>query len=110
MLLLMQSGDERDQTPQSVTKNDTPSNTARTDGQKIQNGVFVTMALTMSWQLALVVIVPIVGGHVLDTHYHTDPWLTVGGFVVAVIGVLGVLSKSVADANRRFGNQSGGGA
>lgn len=59
-------------------------------------------ALSLAWQLALVVIVPIVGGYMLDQHYHKAPLLTLGGLLVAVIGVFGVLGK-LASENRRGG-------
>ena len=61
----------------------------------------MTMALQMSWQLALVVIVPIVGGYMLDGHYHTTPWLLVVGVLVAAAGVFGVLQRVMSEANRR---------
>lgn len=65
------------------------------------NAIFVTMALQMSWQLALVVIVPIVGGYMLDSHYHTFPWLLIIGILVAAVGVFGVLQRILSEANRR---------
>lgn len=58
------------------------------------------MALGMSWQLALVVIVPIVGGYLLDMHYHRSPWLTLAGLAVAAIGVFGVLTRVLAEAGK----------
>lgn len=61
------------------------------------------MALTMSWQLALVVLVPIIGGHMLDEHYGKDPLLTLFGLAVAAIGVFGVLARTVNEAKHRDG-------
>ena len=66
-----------------------------------QQNMFIAMTLGMSWQLALVVIVPIVGGHYLDDHYRMTPWLTLAGLVVATIGVFGVMTRTVSEANRR---------
>lgn len=43
-------------------------------------------AADMSWQLALVVLVPIVGGHELDKHFNLSPTLTIVGFILAMIG------------------------
>src|SRR5690242_17976364 len=60
--------------------------------------VFVSMAVSMSWQLALVVLVPIIGGHVLDEHYHKMPLLTLCGLAVAAIGVFGVLYRTVSES------------
>ena len=75
----------------------------RFDEVMYQRNLFMTMLLDMTWQLALVVIVPIVGGYVLDQHYHKTPILTIGGFVVAGIGVFGVLSRIVMQAGDRSG-------
>jgi F0F1-type ATP synthase assembly protein I len=48
--------------------------------------IFMGAALSMSWQLAIVVLLPIIGGHMLDTHLHSLPLYTILGFVVAVLG------------------------
>lgn len=63
--------------------------------------IFMQMAIQMSWQLALVVVVPIVGGYMLDGHYHTAPWLLVAGLIVAAAGVFGVLKRVLSEADRR---------
>lgn len=78
----------------------TTSKTAKTQAAEL-NALFMTMALQMSWQLALVVIVPLVGGYMLDGHYHTAPWLLIAGVLVAVVGVFGVLQRVLSEANRR---------
>lgn len=66
-----------------------------------QRNLFLSMALNMSWQLAIVVIVPIVGGYKLDQHFRTSPWWTLAGVVVTIAGVAGVLVRVAAEANRR---------
>ena len=43
--------------------------------------------LSMSWQLALVVLIPIIGGFELDKKIHTTPLLTIVGFVLAMAGM-----------------------
>jgi F0F1-type ATP synthase assembly protein I len=68
--------------------------------------VFMNMAVEMSWQLALVVIVPIVGGHMLDVRYGTTPWLTFGGLALAITGAFGVLRRVLSEANRRSNDVS----
>jgi len=73
------------------------------DEAMYQRNLFMSMALDMTWQLALVVIVPIVGGYVLDQHYHKTPWLTAAGFAVAAVGVFGVLSRILAQSEQRSG-------
>ena len=47
---------------------------------------FLAATLTMSWQLAIVVLVPIIGGFELDRKTHTAPLLTIVGFILAMIG------------------------
>jgi len=73
------------------------------DQTMYQRNLFMSLGLDMTWQLALVVIVPIVGGFALDKRYHTTPWLLLGGFVIAAVGVFGVLSRVVSEANQRSG-------
>ncbi len=57
------------------------------------------MALDMSWRLALVVLVPIVGGFELDKHLKTAPLLTIVGFIIAMIGMALVLWRMLQLAN-----------
>lgn len=61
--------------------------------------VFVGMALDMSWRLAAVVLIPIVGGFEIDSHVGTTPLLTVIGFLVAIAGVFAVMRQTVKAAN-----------
>lgn len=51
-----------------------------------QTQLFISMALDMSWRLAIVVLVPIVGGFKLDDAFDTSPLLTITGFIVAMAG------------------------
>lgn len=48
---------------------------------------FLLAAANMSWQLAIVVLVPIIGGFELDKKLDTLPALTVVGFVLAMTGM-----------------------
>ena len=52
---------------------------------------FFVAVLNMSWQLALVVLVPIVGGYQLDKTLGTSPLLTLVGFFIAMVGTAGVV-------------------
>lgn len=63
--------------------------------------LFVNMALEMSWQLALVVLIPILCGYELDNHFSTSPWLTLIGLLIAAVGVFGVLIRIVRIADSR---------
>lgn len=61
--------------------------------QKSNNSVsnpkrdFYLAATNMSWQLAIVVLVPIVGGFKLDERLHSLPLWTFIGFTLAMIGM-----------------------
>lgn len=49
-------------------------------------GQFITAVMGMSWQLAVVVLVPILGGYFLDQQFATTPLLTMLGFIIAMTG------------------------
>jgi hypothetical protein len=82
---------ENAKTPSSGDKLTAPTN---------QRGVFVTMALTMSWQLAIVILVPILAGVRLDKTLGTGTTLTLVGLGVAVIGSIAVMWRTMQVANR----------
>jgi F0F1-type ATP synthase assembly protein I len=63
------------------------------------NAIFMSMAIDMSWRLAIVVLVPIIAGFELDKHLHTTPLITIVGFVVAMIGMALVLLRMLKLAN-----------
>ncbi|MFI5270900.1 MAG: AtpZ/AtpI family protein [Candidatus Saccharimonadales bacterium] len=54
---------------------------------KTAKAEFVSATLNMSWQLALVVLIPIIGGFELDKKLNMTPLLTIVGFFIAMIGM-----------------------
>lgn len=58
-------------------------------------GQFIAAAMTMSWQLAIVVLVPIIGGFELDKKLNMAPLLTIVGFVLAMIGMGSVVWRQM---------------
>lgn len=48
---------------------------------------FFLAASNMSWQLAIVVLIPIVGGFKIDEHFNSLPVGTIIGFILAMIGM-----------------------
>ena len=64
--------------------------------------LFVSAVLDMSWQLALVVLIPVIGGFELDKHLHSTPWLTLLGFVIAMGGSYVIMKRMLAE----YGNKS----
>lgn len=77
-------------------------NAGDTQKRKSPKAVLVISALDMSWRLAIVVLVPIIGGFELDKHLGTTPVLTIIGFILAMIGLFLILKRTLADANSRF--------
>ncbi len=73
------------------------------DKSRYQRNLFFVMAANMSWQLALVVIIPIVGGYYLDQFFHTFPGLLIAGLLLATLGVVLVMIRTLNEANRRTG-------
>lgn len=60
---------------------------------------FFAAALSMGWQLAVVVVVPIVGGYYLDQHFHVGATWEIVGFVVALLGFIVVVRQQLSDLN-----------
>jgi len=66
----------------------------RTQGQQ-----FVFMALNMSWQLAVVVLLPVLAGVALGkAQDHATAWLMVG-LAVALVGSIAVMWRTMRVAN-----------
>ena len=93
--------DATDSQPQSVKPVGGINNARASVDSAAYNGLFVSMVLGMSWQLALAVIVPIIGGYLLDQHFGSSPWLVLSGLAVAVLATCGILWRTVQEANRR---------
>lgn len=74
----------------------------RPAGGKSNGAVLIIAALDMSWRLALVVLVPIIGGFKLDEYLGITPALTIVGFLLAMVGLFVVLKRTVATADDRF--------
>jgi F0F1-type ATP synthase assembly protein I len=76
------------------TQNSAPIDSSR------QKSQFVQLALQMGWQLAVVVLVPVIGGVQLDKAFNTAPVLLLLGFGVAVVGSILVMWRTMQSANR----------
>ncbi len=62
--------------------------------------VLLVAAATMSWQLALVVLIPVISGAMLDKKLGTAPAGTLVGLAVALVGSVVVIRQAVQAANR----------
>lgn len=92
-----------------MTKTETPSKTpsptnsiktTKVGKTNSPGAVFVGMALDMSWRLALVVLVPVIGGFELDRRLKTSPALIIVGFVIAMAGTGLVLWQTMRTADQ----------
>ncbi len=93
----MNSGASGQQPAKKESSNDEPNkNTALR--------LFAVAVMDMSWQLALVVLIPIIGGYELDRHLNTTPWLLVLGFILASAGTYVVMKRMLSE----YGNKTVG--
>jgi hypothetical protein len=67
--------------------------------QTSHSSVFISQALDMSWRLAIVIILPIVGGFKLDKALDLTPVLTITGFFLAMGGMAYVMWRTLQKAN-----------
>jgi F0F1-type ATP synthase assembly protein I len=66
---------------------------------KTQTSLFITMALDMSWRLAIAVLVPIIGGFELDKKLDTSPLYMILGFALAMLGMGLVFWRTLQEAS-----------
>jgi F0F1-type ATP synthase assembly protein I len=84
-------------TAPETTPSPTTGETQQTVGGGNLNprGEFIAAALNMSWQLAIVVLVPVIGGFELDKKLNTVPALTIVGFLLAMGGMAFVVWRQL---------------
>ncbi len=79
--------------------NETAANSkqdGKTPKKEVTSGnQFIGASLDMLWKLAIVVLIPIVGGYKIDTHFNTAPLWTAVGFVIAMILSTVVIKKTM---------------
>ena len=64
------------------------------DVSAAQTAFFVAL-FNMSWQLAIVVLVPLIGGAQLDNALGTSPIFTITGFIIALAGMAFVVKRQM---------------
>lgn len=78
-----------------------PKNAAKRAAQvSYQRRLFFVMVGDMTWKMAIVIIVPIVGGYKLDQLAGTSPALIIIGFLVAMAGMFVVMARAVKRADQ----------
>jgi len=65
-----------------------------------QRSVFLNLVVNMTWQLAAVVLVPILVGVKLDKVFGTHDTLTFVGLGLALLGSIAVMWRAMQTANR----------
>lgn len=71
------------------------SKTVASQSGQSSRGQFMVAVMGMSWQLAVVVLVPIVGGFELDKAFATSPLLIIIGFIVAIAGFTMIVKRQL---------------
>jgi F0F1-type ATP synthase assembly protein I len=71
------------------------SKTVTSQSRQSPRNEFMVAVMSMSWQLAVVVLVPIVGGFELDQAFATSPLLVIIGFIVAMAGFTVVVRRQM---------------
>lgn len=87
----------------NVARSGVPSQPETPPPTSNPSSAFVSMALDMSWRLAIVVLVPIIGGFQLDQHLHDTPLLTICGFLIAMAGT-GIVMWQVLQTSNQVTN------
>lgn len=81
-------------TSREVSNGKTPRVEASPSNQVAKNQ-FVYAVIGMSWQLALVVILPVVAGSQLEKHFDFAPYGVIAGFSIALIGAVLVVMRNM---------------
>lgn len=61
---------------------------------------FFSAATSMGWQLAGMVLVPVVIGVKLDDHFHATPSYTLAALVLAIGGGVWVVNNTIKQVNK----------
>lgn len=75
-------------------------NSAKVEKTPSNSTIFISQALDMSWRLALVVLIPIIGGFKLDEAIDMTPVFTILGFFLAMGGMALVMWRTLKVAAR----------
>ncbi len=83
----------------AIAKSSKPSQQA--GPAKGETMYFIGTALDMSWRLAIVVLVPIIGSFKLDEALGTSPLLAIIGFLIAMTGMVIVMRQTYSAAKSK---------
>ena len=73
------------------------------------SGIVIGLTVSMSWQLALVVLIPVVGGHLIDAHFFpkSAPYFTLAGLLLAIGGMIVVVRRTLKELNKYMNKDAG---
>lgn len=57
--------------------------------------LFINSSISMSWQMAIAVLLPVVGGYYLDQHFKLASWFIFGWFIIAIALVVLIVRKTI---------------
>jgi F0F1-type ATP synthase assembly protein I len=77
-----------------------PKNTALT--------IFAGAVLDLTWQMAIVVLVPVIGGYELDKRLGTSPLFIIIGFILALVGTYVIMKRMLTIYSQRTLSQPRG--
>ncbi len=60
---------------------------------------FVSAALSMGWQLAITILVPVFIGVKIDAHFKTAPSYTLAALFLAIGGAIMVVAQTIKQVN-----------
>ena len=80
--------------------NQSKSPVAKRDRVATDRATFFVAFLNMSWQLAIAVLVPIIGGVMLDKKLGTPHVFLFVGLALALLGTVLVLWRTMQEANK----------
>lgn len=69
------------------------------DTSAAARSAFTSAAIGMSWQLAIIVLLPIIGGYKLDQANGSLPLWTIVGLLLAFVGSILVIRKALRSVN-----------
>ena len=76
-----------------------PSKTKPNSNDDAMRSAFTSAAIGMSWQLAIIVLLSILGGYKLDQVNHSSPLWTLVGLAVALAGSIIVIRGALKKMN-----------
>lgn len=82
-------------TPSPTSPKEQPEHNSSVEAQP----TFAAASLNLAWQLLFIVIIPVLGGALLDNAIDTSPVFVLIGSVLALVGTVLVVRRSISELN-----------